>query len=169
MKIDLICDHKVTLPSLDRCQMLSTAAVFNSSPSSPRHLKIFDPSSLRPLDLPHSMQTQTQYLCAAQGPESILRSSNSAVTHRTDHGEPSGSYLTIEKIARSHSARSPQPSQPRLLQARVPHDVHLRRPLSTAASLILSKPPHCLVHPLYRSQLRPVTCGCSFSCNEMRL
>ena len=52
-----------------------------------------------------------------------------AVTHRTDHarGCHSDSHHTIEKIARSHSARSPQPSQPRLLQARQrPLTVHSR-------------------------------------------
>ena len=98
MKIDLICDHKVTLPSLDRCPRLSPL-LYSTRPL--RHPDTY--LTLPPLDRLscRSIRTQTQYLCAAQGPEYVLRSSNSAVTHRTDHGEPSGSYLAIEKIARS--------------------------------------------------------------------
>ena len=150
MKIDLICDHKVTLPSP---RLLSTAAVLNSFPSSPRH--IFDPSSPRQLELPFNPDTDPIPLCRTRARIcSAIVQQCSALTM--------GSQWQLS----DHRKDSSQPSQPQLLQARVPQAM---RRLSAAASLISSKPPHCLVHPLYRSQLRPVTCGYSFLRNNTRL
>ena len=58
------------------------------------------------------IQTQTRCLCAALGPEAVPRSSSSLPPAVLTWVACSSSYLTIEKVARSHSARSPQPSQP---------------------------------------------------------